>query len=173
MSRPLPKLRIIPPTGPLVPGRGFYQLEESSLYVQIGPFLQDTPFFSFLESKRVRFDIDKSGQLLFVEIDAARHTWKLDKNLTLPSFSRHADIRWLDFRSEIPDPVIWTNHDRTSLHLRFPDATAHDSFEIAETVILQVTADQLLAGVYISDVIDDVAGQEIARFRSEVRSQRL
>jgi hypothetical protein len=169
MARLLPKLRITPPTGPLVPGRGFYQLEESSLYVQIGPFLPDNPFFSYLESERVRFDIDKSGRLLFVEIDAGRNSWKVDSKLALPSFSRQADIRWLDFRSEIPDPVIWANQDRTSLHLRFPDAVPHDSFEIAESVVLEVTEDQHLAGLYVADVIDDLAGQEIARFRSELR----
>jgi hypothetical protein len=169
MARLLPKLRIIPPTGPLLPGRGFYQLEESSLYVQIGPFLANNPFFSYLESEQVRFDIDKSGRLLFVEIDAGRQSWKVDPKLTPPSFSRHADIRWLDFRSEIPDPVIRANQDRTSLHLQFPDAIPHDSFEIADSVILEVTEDQHLAGLFVTDVIDDLAGQEIARFRSDLR----
>jgi hypothetical protein len=169
MARTLPKLRISSPTGPTTPGRGFYQLEESSLYVQIGLFSTDTPFFSWLESERVRFDIDQDGRLLFIEVDAGRHTWKEVPDLSLPAYSQPAELRWLDFRSSIPDPAIFTNHDRTTIHLRFPGAQPHRTLEIAEKVIVEVTEELCLAGLYVTELIDDLAGQEIARFREQCR----
>lgn len=170
MPRLLPKLRISPPTGPLLPGRGFYQLEESSLYVQIGPYSSNGRFFSYLESDHVRFDIDKDGRLLFIEIAAGRHTWKVDQTLQFPNSSSPAELRWLDFRSSIPDPTIRTNPDRTLIHLGFPGAAPSQTLQIADSVITEATSDNHLAGLFVNDIVDDLAGQEIARFRQQYRA---
>ncbi len=170
MSRLLPKLRISPPTGLVIPGRGFYQLEENSLYVQIGPYSSNGRFFSYLESNHVRFDIDKDGHLLFIEIDAGRHTWKVDSALQFPQTALPADLHWLDFRSSIPDPAIQTNADRTLVHLAFPKSIPSQFLQIADSVIVEATSDGHLAGLFVNDIEDDLAGQEIARFRQQNRA---
>ena len=170
MSRLLPQLRISPPTGPLPPGRGFYQLEESALYVPIG-ISDPSPFFSYLESDTVRFDINQKGQLLFIEIDAGRHTWKVDRTFEGPAGSESADVRWLDFRSTISSPQLLSNRPRTMLHLKFTDASVARSVQIAEHVVLQITEDTRLAGLTVLDICDDLAGQEIAKFRASLRKE--
>ena len=78
------KLRISTPTEPIPPGRGFYQLEEDSLYVQIGLFSRDRRFFSYLESKNTRLDFDREGRLIFIEVDLPRRQWPVDLQLTRP-----------------------------------------------------------------------------------------
>ena len=58
------KLKVQTPSGPVLPGRGFYQLEEDALYVQIAPFSREFRFFSFLESEFVHLDLDKEDLIL-------------------------------------------------------------------------------------------------------------
>ncbi|MFZ1683453.1 MAG: hypothetical protein WAU88_04900 [Candidatus Zixiibacteriota bacterium] len=168
MGRLLPHLRISPPTGPMPPGRGFYQLEESALYVPIG-LADSSPFFSYLESDRIRFDINQKGELLFIEIDAARHTWKVKEDIAPPPDPEQADVRWLDFRAAIADPLLLSNRTRTSLYLRFLDSTPSRTLQIAESVLIQVNDESRLCGVYIAEIVDDLAGHEIALFRASLR----
>ena len=40
------QLRIDTPTGPIKSGRGFYQLDEESLFIQIGLFTEKKHFFN-------------------------------------------------------------------------------------------------------------------------------
>ena len=47
------KLKISAPIEPIPPGRGFYQLEEDSLLVQVGVFDRRRRFFSYLQSEHV------------------------------------------------------------------------------------------------------------------------
>ena len=51
-------LKINSPTGPLRAGRGFYQLEDEALFVQIGLFTEKRHFFNYLENDRLLFDIN-------------------------------------------------------------------------------------------------------------------
>ncbi len=66
MSSPKIQLRIDTPTGPTKSGRGFYQLDEESLFVQIGLFTEKKHFFNYLENEIVLFDLDRTGQLIFI-----------------------------------------------------------------------------------------------------------
>ena len=165
-------LKIETPTGLVLPGRGFYQLEEDALYVQVGEFSRRRRFFSYLESDRVRFDIDKAGRLMLIEVDHARRRWKVDRNLAPPTIGEPADIRWLDFRARIPDPQILTDEQRAVLLLRFAESSSWRWYALAESVLVQVDECDHLAAVWIADIVDDLAGQRIASFRKKV-SRRL
>ena len=166
------KLKIQTPAGPVFPGRGFYQLEEEALYVQIAPFSRDYRFFSFLESERVRFDLDKEGRLLFFELDLPRRRWPVDARFCLPEHAEPAEIRWLDFRDRINEPKITTNKKRTAVKLLFSAETPCRSYELADSVILQTDSAAHLKALYVTDIIDDIAGQEIAAFRHDVLKQQ-
>ena len=165
-----PKLRFEPPTGELLPGRGFYQLEEDALYVQIAPFNRQRRFFSYLETPNVCLELDKEGRLLFIELDLARRHWTVDENLVPPERAEPAEVRWLDFREQIDPPKIVSNRRRLLVFLRFAARPAAGSYLIAENVILQAADDQTLVGIWVTDIVDDLAGREIAAFRKAVRN---
>lgn len=169
MPHELLKLRISTPAGLFLSGRGFYQLEESSLYVQVGPIEPDSRFFSYLEADNVRLDLDRSGRLLFVEVNAGRHTWKVSDDLKLPASIGYADIHWLDFRRRISNPSLITDENRTILCIRFTDVPVKASYFLAENIIVQVTEDSCLASIIVTNIVDDLAGQEISAYRKEVR----
>ncbi len=167
------KVRISTPTEPIMPGRGFYQLEEDSLYVQIGSFSKKRRFFSYLESDTVRFDLDKEGRLIFIEVAVARCHWKIAPRLKPPAVVEAADIRWLDFRKKIINPVLTSTHNKTLLLLRFVNTTQLRNYYLAETVMAQVDTNNRLAAVWITDIVDDLAGKEIAAFRKMIRGESV
>lgn len=172
MSDILPHLRITTPTRATEPGRGFYQLEEDALYVQIGSFSPDRKYFSYLESETVRLDLDRSGKLMFIEVSTARRTWPIVKELSPPENIEPAEIFWLDFRSSIPAPAITTNPGRTILSLTFQNDETSHSYQLADSVLIDITNDNQLSGIWITSIVDDLAGAEIAAFRKGIRSIR-
>ena len=171
MSEPCIKLRLAPPTDLFLAGFGFYQLEEDALYVQLGQADPDSRFFSYIEAPNMRLDLDRTGRLLFIEVNAGRHTWKAVDDIRPPQSIGYADIRWLDFRRQIPAPSLTCNAPRTSLCIQFSDQPIKCSYYLAESVIVQTTDENCLAAIIITDIIDDLAGQEIAAFRKELRAQ--
>jgi hypothetical protein len=160
-------LRIESPTAAVLPGRGFYQLEEDTLFVQVGQFSEDRHFFSYLESEseRVRFDIDREGRLMLIEVDLPRRRWTVDPGLTIPKIADAADIHWLDFRARIMDPEILTDERRSVLLLRFTESSSWRWYKLTDSVLLQVDANSQLTAVIVTSIDDDFAGRELAAFR--------
>lgn len=163
------QLRISTPTEPIVAGRGFYQLEEEELYVQVGPFGPERRFFSYLESDIVRLDLDRGGRLIFVEVTVPRRHWPATPALSPPFVIEPADIRWLDFRQRIAPPRLTSNRSRTVLKLTFSASDPTRSYYLADDVILQVSDSGELHAVWVNNIVDDLAGQEIAEFRRSLR----
>jgi hypothetical protein len=163
------KLRLSTLTEPILPGQGFYQLEEDTLYVQIGSFSKQRRFFSYLEAENVRLDLDREGRLIFVEVSVPRRLWKIDSSIKLPTVVEAADIRWLDFRERVSDPILLTDPERQSLVLRFNNETLLKNYFLAEKVIAQVNDRHELSSIWIIEIIDDLAGQQIGAFRKKVR----
>ena len=161
------RLRISTPTEPTAPGRGFYQLEEDALYVQIGDFAPQHRFFSYLESEFVSLQFDHNALLIFIEVTLPRRRWKVDDKLIMPSAADQADIRWLEFRETIREPKLTTNKTQTRLRLQFTHNSPSRNFYIADHVILQADNKDHLAAIWIDDIEDDLAGQEIAAFRKQ------
>lgn len=166
MLRPL--LKIDAPAGLNLPGRGFYQLEEDVLQVQAGCFPDSRRFFSFLESDSVRFDIDRSGRLIMIEVTVPRRNWTTVEDLKPPTIAERADVRWLDFRTSVQEPTLLTNRSRDRLLIRFTDATSWRWYTVADSLFLQVDNNCRLAAVMVTGIVDDFAGRHLARFRRQV-----
>ncbi|MDF1545432.1 MAG: hypothetical protein P1R58_10050 [bacterium] len=169
MSEPV-RIRILPPTGPLLPGRGFYQLEEDALYFQVGGFTQPLPFFSYLESESVRYDINRRGHLLFVEVSIPRRRWEVDPTFTEPVGSDQARVVFLDFRQPIRQPKIKTNQTRESIRLEYSSDTGTHTFQLAANLFLAVNNSGHLVAVTMTSLVDDIAGQELTSFRRQNRA---
>ena len=165
-------LKINPPTGATLPGRGFYQLEEDALYVPVGEHDPERRFFSYLESKKIRFDIDRSGRLMLIEVDFARRRWSVDDRLTPPSIAEPADIRWLDFRQKMSDPELTTDPQRALLQIRFAPNPTWQWYTLAENVLIQASPDQQLTALMVTAIDDDLAGRQIAAFRKLISRDR-
>ena len=159
------KLRIFPPTEPAPPGRGFYQLEEEALHIPIGVPPPDRRFFSWLESDSVQMDIDRLGKLLFLVVNRPRRQWTLVDGLTAPKTGATADVRWINFRTHFREPGILTNRRRSVVEIAFAEEVAAHTYYLAEHVILQADLDIHPTSLWVTDIIDDLAGQEIMAFR--------
>lgn len=125
-------------------------------------------FFSYLEAEQVRFDIDKSGRLLLIEVACARLHWRVDPGLKVPSIAESADIRWLDFRARIASPQLLTDPKRSLLMLQFTPSPSWRWYALAESILVQADQNQRLTAVMITDITDDRAGQQIAAFRKSL-----
>lgn len=158
-------VRISPPAVDMVPGRGFYQLEERALYVPIGTGAKGRHYFSSLESVHARLDIDREGRLMFVEVTLSRSNWRVADRLPSPVWAPPADVRWLGFRTAIPNPTLLTNRSGQSLLIRFSPAPPVHTVAVADSVYVSVDARGAAVSLFVSDIIDDLAGREIARFR--------
>ena len=163
---------ITPPVDEIPVGRGFYQLEEDTLYVQLAPYDPNHRFFNYLESDLVRFDLDKDGLLLFVEIREARRRWAVVENLNVPHYSQPADIRWLDFRMRLPEARFLTNESHDLLAIEFSDRPAVASYQPAWSVIVDCDDSGCVTRIWFTDIVDDLAGQDIAAFRKNRTDNR-
>jgi len=165
VSVPALALKIETPAGNNIPCRGFYQQEEDSLFVQVGAFNREQRYFSSLESDKVRFDLDKKGKLMLIEVDCPKRQWQVSEDVKIPGISEPAEVQWLGFRAGIPNPEILTNEERTSLLLRFNHGSQWRWYTAADSLFFQVDSQNRLIAVFIADIIDDIAGQRIAAFR--------
>ncbi len=162
-------LNVSTPTEPIMPGRGFYQLEEDSLFVQVGSFTNRRRFFSYLEASSVMFDFDRQGRLIFVEVDVPRRHWDAQPSLMPPQVIEPADIRWLNFRSSLKKPTLLTNERKTTLKMCFRATENPLNFYLAQSVIAQTDPEYRLSALWITDITDDLAGREISMFRKDLR----
>jgi hypothetical protein len=159
-------IRIDAPSDSLPPGRGFYQLEEDILFVPIGrPPRTKTAFFSFLESEIARLDIDTTGRLLFAEISRSRRLWEVIPDLKAPAGAPYADVRWLDFREQFVEPRILTNQKRDVVCIQFADRPDAKALRLADSVILESDADNVAVRLWVTEIVDDLAGRNIAALR--------
>jgi len=101
---------------------------------------------------------------------AKRH-WKVDPDITPPAVVEAADIRWLNFREKITDPLLLCTRSRSLLLLRYTNKIKLQNYYLAEAVIAQVDENRELAAIWITDIVDDLAGREISSFRKRVRGE--
>jgi hypothetical protein len=167
-----PKIAVRTPTEQIPVGRGFYQLEEDSLYVQVAPWDREHRFFSFLESDQVRLDIDKNGVLLFIEVTLPRRNWETVALLEIPTQHQPGDVRWADFRQQMVSPRLVADRTREHLRIIFSESQSVATYEIAQSILVQADDDNLVTGIWIADILDDLAGQEIAHFRNAMQAAK-
>ena len=172
MSSSQIKLRIDTPTGPIRPGRGFYQLDEESLFVQIGLFTEKKHFFNYLENETLLFDLDRVGQLIFIEINKAKRHWEQDEHLTAPTTAEHADIRWLNFREELPEAIVKTDTKFETVKIEFYANSSPLYYIVSESVIAETEQNHLLTSLWITSYDEDAGGQSIKRFRRKSRHSK-
>lgn len=165
-------LNISTPTEPLAPGRGFYQLEEESLFVQVGRFASRRKFFSYLDTEGIHLDFDRQGRLIFAEIGTSRRHWPVEPSLTAPGVIEVADVRWLNFRDSVPAPRLSANERKTVLKVAFRESADSLYYYLAQSVIAQTDPDHQLTAIWITDIVDDIAGQEIGSFRKDTRAKQ-
>ncbi len=157
-------LKINTPARSTPPGRGFYQREEDALYVQAGGFIS-RKFFSELGAKYVRFELDLTGCLISIEVTLPRRRWQVQTDLVAPVIAEPADVRWLDFRSQIEEPEFITDEDRSSLLLRFVRSDSQRWYTLADSIMVQVDDNDNLMSLLITGIVEDLAGQQISAFR--------
>ena len=163
------QLKISTPSEPIRPGRGFYQLEEDALFVQVSLFTERKHFFNYLENEKLQFDLDREGNLIFIEVDYPRRHWEIDEKLKAPARAEAAEIKWLHFREELPDAKFLTNQNKSILKLEFSKSKSPLFYYLADSVIAETDKNNHLTAIWVTEITDDFAGKEIAEFRQEHR----
>jgi hypothetical protein len=168
------KINISAPSVDIPRGRGFYQLEEEELYFPIIHSKDErNRFFSYLESDTVSLQLDREGRLIFIVITLPRRRWKDNAKLTFPDRAQTADIRFLDFRDSFPNPKIHCDPTQQNILLKFNHSTAGQCYYLAENLIAQINSKGHLSAVWATDIIDDLAGREIASWRKAAYGGKL
>jgi len=144
-----PELQIRTPAGKIPFGRGFYQLEEESLYLPIEYVNLQKRFYSYLDSETVSLHIDRAGRLIFIEVNIPRRRWRVKEHFIPPEIAGPAEARFLDFRKTMAEPKVFCDNNRTNLLILFDNQPA--------------------TAIWASDISDDLAGREIALWRRSLR----
>jgi hypothetical protein len=149
MNTPVIRPRIIveAPTADIQPGRGFYQLEEDALS---------------------RLDFDRTGKLIFIELMVPRRQWTVWQDFRVPEHARPAVLRWVDFRKPLKPPQLFTDPHRLHLCMEFGGDDGDEVYRIAGSVLVETYRQKEVRRLWISDIVDDLAGQEIAAFRKYI-----
>jgi hypothetical protein len=148
--------------------RGFYQVEEDSLYV---PFYPGGSFFSFLDSPQVAFDIDRTGRLLFIQVHVPRHGWLTRDDLVPPVTKEAAELHLRGFREKLPAARLETPPDRSWLRIVFADDSTARPCIIAENLICEILDRRSLAAVWVMSIEDDRAARGMAAWRGLVADE--
>lgn len=149
---------------------GFYQLEDDTLHIPLGGVAPSKRFFSYIDSPISRFDIDKKGRLVFIELTLPKRFWKKSMSLPCPDLSESAEIRWLDFRKTIGPPEIITDSSNSVVLIVLSDEIPAFTMAMADNVYLQVSDRGNACGVLVSKIIEDNAGRKLAEFRRELKA---
>ncbi len=165
-----PKIRIASPAGSAPYGRGFYQLEEETLYLPIEYQDEKPRFFSFLESDTVSMQFDREGRLIFIELTLPRRHWIVRPEVCLPRTAGPGDIRFLDFREEMANPIISCDQFRQNIHIEFSSLIPVSAIYLAKNLIAQISSDDFLVAVWATDIVEDLAGREFASWRKMIRA---
>ncbi len=169
MSLKVIQLKIDTPTGPTKSGRGFYQLDEESLFVQLGLFSEKKHFFNYLENEHILLDLDRTGQLIFIEVYKAKRHWKIIDLLKAPYNAEVADIRWLNFREKLPDSEILTDTEQKIVKVQFDENISPLYYILAENVIAETDKQYKLTALWITAYDEDAGGKAIKQFRRKER----
>jgi hypothetical protein len=171
------KVTIHTPAEVLYFSRGFYQVEEDSLYVPIFP---GGRFFSYLDSPQLTLDVDRKGQLLFIQVHMPRRSWTRRKDLKPPSGAEPADIRLLNFRNSLPNSRLDTSADRSILRISFFEETSsgkggtkrsNEIYQVAEDLVFEVTPEKELASIWITSIKHDRAAKGMAAWRKRLKKE--
>lgn len=162
-------MNISTPTEPIRPGRGFYQLEEDILFIQVGRFSFRRRFFSYLEARNCWLDFDRDGRLIFIELNTPQKQWETVDSLKAPEVVEAADIRFLNFRERIPEPKIFTDPNQSLVKIKFGNNGGGMFYYLGEDVIAETDKDQNLDAIWVNKITTDFAGREIRKYRKENR----
>lgn len=171
MSITTPEIELRPPAGEMgrIPsGRGFYQLEEESLYLPVEYPGNQKRFYSYLDSETVSLHLDRAGRLLFIEVDIPRRRWNIKENFVPPEIAKPDEARFLDFRKALTKPKVFCDNNRDNLLILFDNQAAEQNIYLADNLIAQVTSSGFLTAIWASDFSDDRAGLEIASWRRSI-----
>jgi len=168
MALQTPTLKINTPVESIPVGRGFYQLEEDELYVPVEYPGNKARFFSYLDSETVSIQLDREGRLIFVQVSLPRRRWKARSGFVAPEAAEPADIRFLDFRDSFKKPAIFCDKKRQNVMIQFLKEPATHNYRIAGNVIVQISEENRLVALWVFDLTDDIAGQEIAAWRKSI-----
>ena len=141
-------------------------MEEEVLYVPVYP---SGEFFSYLDSPQVQIDIDRTGRLLFMHVLVPRRHWRTDRNLHPPTAAAEADVRFLDFRSTLPDATLSANSDRSLLRIRFQPVRAVTTCRLADHLIIDLASDDTVAAIWVTAIDDDRAARGMAAWRARAK----
>lgn len=164
------KVTIRTPDADIPRARGFYQLEEDTLYFPLETGHGHARLFSFLDSDFVSLQVDREGRLIFVEISLPRRRWQVEPSLVLPEYATPADVRFLDFRERFDEPAILCDNKYQTVHVKFSDLPARTTCLLAENLLAQTDNENNLTGLWLSGIVDDRAGQHISSWRKMLRT---
>ncbi len=148
--------------------RGFYQVEEETLYV---PILPAGRFYSYLDSAELSIDADKSGLPLFFQLHVPRKNWQVRDPLPVPGDPTFAAVHFISFRDTLPASSVMCDRDGSTVRITFFDDGRLTPIAVSDNLIFEITADNYLASIWISGIEDDRAARQMASWRKKIKEE--
>ena len=152
--------------GPVTPAisAAFYQAEEETLIVHLTHEEVRSRFFSALESESLTLQCDKAGRLICIQIAKPRRLWIRERGIDAAP-APPVDLRFLDFRTQVPEPEYLCDSNRERVLLRWGNVYRADRYRLGDNVTVFVVGGNTLAGIYIDTIREDRAGKRLSIWR--------
>ncbi len=133
-------------------GQVFFDPHEATLEYHVVPH---DPYFSFIESRGLRIDVDSTGSPVFVELDLQLLHPKTLDILEIPHYSELCRQRFLDFPVQIAPPRVTTDRDKSLYHIRFSRLVPAERWSFAPGGIWELDQDSCVVGLWLYDIVGD------------------
>jgi len=143
-------------------GKAFYDTYEKVLNYAVK---SRGKFHSFVQSECLSIDIDKSGNLLNIEVSVDRDHWKVDGDFKLPESAGYRKLKFKDHRLDILGETYHSNEGNSVLHISFTEDNHLKTYEIAENLFADVNVVSELAGLWILHIEDDYGFKKEMAYR--------
>jgi hypothetical protein len=133
-------------------GQVFFDPHDSALEYHVIPH---DPYFSYIETRGLRIDVDSSGAPVFVEVNLPFLRPKVLGSLQIPAFTELCRHRFLDFPIQIAPPRVAVNCDKSLYHIRFSRLAPCERWSFAPGGIWELDSESCVVGLWLYDIISD------------------
>ncbi len=150
-------------------GKAFYDTFEKLLNYAVK---SKGTFHSFVQSEFLSIDVDKSGNLLNVEVSVDRNRWEVVPDLAPPKSAGFRTLKFKDLRLNVHGETYRTGQARDFLHIRFRDDNHLQTYEVAENLLVDVNVVSELSGIWILHIDEDCGFKKEMAYRKGTASEK-
>ena len=145
-------------------GQAFWDTNQELVDYHIVPH---SPYHSYIEGDSFRIDTDATGRPVYLESQWNRRNHLIANDLQLPVISATGSVRFLDLRVRFHELSVMSTHCHSVTYIEFERVPVAEHLSLGSGMILGVSADGCLCGLWLVNALPDPGGCLRARWRSK------